>query len=196
VSFGVSAQSARATGGGAAGVSEQQTSRVEGAAASPVDERELGLDDAVVSPNAAADPSSLAAILRTVLALAVTAAAVYGVVYLLKRVTRQHDAVDPHLKVLASAHLGSNRYVHVVSLGSKAWLVGASDGGVDLIAEVEDQETRDALFLEESRRQTEKPGALSLDFKAMMRKLGGGQGYGAGPGADSIRKKRERLRGL
>jgi len=123
-----------------------------------------------------------------------TAAAVYGVVYLLKRVTRQTEAKDPHLRVLASAHLGSNRFVHVVSLGGKAWLVGASDGGVDLIAEVDDAETRDALLLEDSRRQAERQPAFALDFKALMRRFGAG---GNSPlGADSIRKRRERLRGM
>jgi len=131
-----------------------------------------------------------------VLALAVTAAAVYGVVYLLKRVTRQNDVRDPHLRVLASAHLGSNRFVHVVSLGQKAWLLGASDGGVELIAEVDDPEMRDTLLLEDSRRQAERAPAIGFDFKSLLRKFGSSSKPGTGPGADSIRKRRERLRGL
>lgn len=177
-------------------MSPQQALRENTSPVPAVDERDLGLDDAVAAAVDSEDPSSIGAVVRTVLALLVTAAAVYGVVYLLKRVTRQNDAKDPHLKVLATAHLGSNRFVHVVSLGGKAWLVGASDGGVELIAEVDDAETRDALFLEDSRRQSERAGAFSLDFKAMMRRFGGGEKIEAGPGADSIRKRRERLRGL
>ena len=194
-SVSVLAQTVRSNGGGAA-VSPPQVVPDNASPIPVVDERDLGLDAAAVVAVDNGNPSSIGAILRTVLALAVTAAAVYGVVYLLKRVTRQNDVKDPHLRVLATAHLGSNRFVHVVSLGGKAWLIGASDGGVQLISEVDDSETRDALFLEDSRRQSERAGAFSLDFKAMMRKFGGGQQNDAGPGADSIRKKRERLRGL
>lgn len=122
----------------------------------------------------------------------------YGAVYFLKRIARPNVAQDPHLKVLASAHLGSNRYVHVVSLGRKAWLIGAAEGSVELIAPVDDGETIDSLLLDDSRKRAESSPAFSLDFKELMRKLGVGAGSGAvpGPSADSIRKKRERLRGM
>jgi len=186
------AQTTRPSGGGAAGT--QQKNAVSSAPV-VVDERDLGLSDAAVA-DTKNDPSSLGSIIRTVLALVVVVAAVYGVVYLLKRVTRQTEVKDPHLKVLASAHLGSNRFVHVVALGQKAWLIGATDGGVDLIAEVEDAETRDTLFLEDSRRQSERVSSFPIDFKSLMRKLGSGEKAEIGAGAESIRKRRERLRGF
>lgn len=199
----VYAQKTASNGGGVAGTgssapSSQVVSTQGPAQAAPVDETGLVLDQATPSERAKANPSSLWSILRTILALVFVAAAVYGVVFILKRIARPNVAKDPHLKVLASAHLGSNRYVHVVSLGRKAWVVGSAEGTVNLIAEVEDEEEIDAMLLEDSRRLAESPGAFSLDFKELMRRLGGGSG-GPGPGgpsADSIRKKRERLRGM
>jgi flagellar protein FliO/FliZ len=130
-----------------------------------------------------------------VLTLALAALAIYGVVFFIKRASRRTDAKDPFLKILASAHLGYNRYAHVVAVGSKAWLVGASEGGVGLISEIEDKDTLNALFLEDSRKSAEAPTGRFLDFKAMLRRLGMPVETGVA-GADNIRKRRERLKGL
>jgi flagellar protein FliO/FliZ len=139
-------------------------------------------------------------VLRMVLVLALAAAAIYGVVFFLKRAVRPPAARNPYLKVLTSASLGGSRQVYVVSLGTKAWLVGAGEGSVSLIAELTDQETLDALLLDESRRSAERAGGRFGDFRAMLRRLGGGMDAG-GSGItefspDKLRKRRERLKGL
>ncbi|MDR2798104.1 MAG: flagellar biosynthetic protein FliO [Treponema sp.] len=136
-------------------------------------------------------------ILRMILVLALAAGAIYGVVFFLKRISRPPDQKDPYLKVLAGVHLGSNRFVHVVSLGSQAWLVGASEGGVSLIAEITDRETIDAMLLDASRKHAEPGEGKLLDFSQLLRRWGE-----AGPDpqtqlkAENVRKRRERLRGL
>lgn len=172
-------------------------SAVPQGAAAAVDETSLAIgDDAVdAAGRPAARPSALWDALRMVAVLAAVALAIYGAVYLLKKVSRPVEKIDPRLKVLAGAHLGSNRFVHVVSLGSKAWLVGASDGGVGLIAEIDDKETIDAMLLDESRRASE---AGRADFAALMKKLlPGAAGTPASrPSAGSVRERRERLGGL
>jgi len=139
--------------------------------------------------------SSVWPVIRMILVLALTAAAVYGVVLFLKRASKQTVSKDPFLKILATAHLGANRYAHVVSVGSKAWLLGSSDGGVNLIGEVSDKDVIDAMLLEESRKSAEPQQGRLTDFVSMLRRLGLPAQAGA-PGADDIRKRRERLRGL
>jgi flagellar protein FliO/FliZ len=140
--------------------------------------------------------SSFWLILRMVFVLALVAGAIYLVVFLLKRVTRPAEQLNPHLKVLAGSHLGSNRYVYVVSVGSKAWLLGASDGGVSLIAEISDPDVVNAMLLDDSRKSAESAGRL-LDFSRMLRRLGGGAGPDAHPPSpEDLRKRRERLKGL
>jgi flagellar protein FliO/FliZ len=140
-------------------------------------------------------------VFRTVLTLALAAAAVYGVVFFIRRSFRPRERRNSYLKVLTSAHLGSNRFVHVVNLGNQAWLVGSGEGGVSCIAEVEDRETLDALLLEDSQRQAES-GKRIPDFRTLFHRFGGGGGpeddvsRGSGYSADSVRKNRERLRGL
>jgi flagellar protein FliO/FliZ len=158
-------------------------------------ERALSLGEGETTPVAVPAASSLGTVLRMVLTLAVAAAAIYGVIYFIKRASRRAEARDPFLKVLASAHLGANRYAHIVAVGSKAWLVGAAEGGVSLISEIEDADTLNALLLEDSRKSAELTAGRFTDFKAMLRRLGMNVDSGV-PGTDSIRKRRERLRGL
>lgn len=156
-------------------------------------EQALSLEDGGGAATVA--PASAASIFRVLLTLVFAAAAIYGVVYFIKRASRRSGTADPFLKILASAPLGANRAVHIVAVGSKAWLVGAAENGVHCISEIEDKDTLNALFLEDSRKSAESPPGKFLDFKTMLRRLGMPVESGA-PGAENIRRRRERLRGL
>jgi flagellar protein FliO/FliZ len=146
--------------------------------------------------SAAQTGSSVWPIIRMILVLALCAAAVYGIVFFIKRSSgKTVTKGDPFLKILATVHLGVNRYAHVVSVGSKAWLLGSSDGGVNLIGEVEDKEIIDAMLLEESKKTAEPQGRFP-DFISMLRKLGLPAQQTGPSGAEDIRKRRERLKGL
>jgi flagellar protein FliO/FliZ len=157
------------------------------------------------SPDAAAIPAasgvSVFSIFRVLLTLAVVAAAIYGLVYFLKfrRTSRAGVEQDPFLKILASAPLVANRSVHVISVGPQAWLVGSAETGVNLISEILDKDTINAMLLEDSKRIAMPPTAGAagpmLDFKAILGKLGiSTKNDNSGP--DQIRKRRERLKGL
>jgi flagellar protein FliO/FliZ len=149
-------------------------------------------DTAVVSP---AGVSSFFVILRLILVLVLVAVAIYGIVFFLKRLSRNPVQRDPFLKVLASAPLGVNRFVHVVNVGTSAWLVGATDSSVSFIAEIKDKETVDAMLLEESRRDVET--AKASGFANLLRRVvGSAEPNTATPKAENVRKNRERLRGL
>jgi flagellar protein FliO/FliZ len=173
---------------------EAQEAGSDGDAPLSPDETLLLLDEELPPLQAERAPVSFFPVLRMVLALALAAAAVYGLVYFLKRLSRPQAVQDTFLKVLSSVHLGSNRYLHVVSVGAKAYLVGAGDSGITLIAEIEDKETIDAMLLEESRRASESGKAL--DFKKLFRRFSGQGPAPAPPSADSLKKRRERFRGL
>jgi flagellar protein FliO/FliZ len=150
--------------------------------------------------------SRLFAIIRMVLVLALAAAAVYGVVFFLRRSARPQNERNSRLKILTGAHLGSNRYVYVVGVGSRAWLIGAGEGGVSPISEITDQEAIDAMILEESKRGAELAASRFADFRAMLARFTGRSSFGTtddarGPNASPfsariLRKQRERLKGL
>ena len=148
---------------------------------------------------------SVFGIFRVLLTLAVVAAAIYGLVYFLKsrRVSRSKVESDPFLKILANAPLAANRSVHVVSVGPQAWLVGSAENGINLISEISDKDTINAMLLEESKRIAAPDGGGApngaggplLDFRAILNKLGiSTKPENSGP--DQIRKRSERLKGL
>jgi len=147
------------------------------------------------SVNAVGSGVSIWAVIRMILVLALAAAAIYGAVFFIRRTTKQTPSTDTFLKVLASSHIGSNRYVHVVYVGGKAYLVGSSDGGVNLISEVQDTDTVNAMLLDDSRRIAESPQGRIPNFLTMLKRFGA-QIETKTPGADEIRKRRERLKGL
>ncbi|MDR1108276.1 MAG: flagellar biosynthetic protein FliO [Spirochaetaceae bacterium] len=166
--------------------------------APPSPEEFLSLDDAPPPALPGGEVSAFPAILQMVVVLVLVAVFIYLAVFFLKvflkRIGRPQEAENPYLKILAGAPLGSNRFVYVVSVGPQAWLVGAGDNGVSLIAEVGDKETVDALMLEDSRKQAET--GKFPDFRSLLRRFGGGTGENPGPSPENIRKRRERLRGL
>jgi flagellar protein FliO/FliZ len=159
------------------------------------EERSYTFDITEDVPPAEQTRSSVWPIIRMILVLALCAAAVYGIVFFLKRSSKQTISKDPFLKILATVHLGVNRYAHVVSVGGKAWLLGSSDGGVNLIGEVDDKEVIDAMLLEESKKSAEPQGRFP-DFISMLRRLGLPAQQTGSSGAEDIRKRRERLKGL
>jgi flagellar protein FliO/FliZ len=165
-----------------------------------VAEREFRLGEGPAGIAQAPPPASALSILRVLLTLVVVAAAIYGLIFLVKKFSRGGAARDPFLKVLASVPLGASRSAHIISVGSQAWLVGSAESGVNLISEIGDKEILDAMLLEDSRRTAEAQAGGGLtgrfpDFRALLHRLGM-PADAAPPGPESIRKRGERLKGL
>jgi len=205
--FGAFAQEGPDAGGAAAGAygagAEEGPGGMapDGGAPAP-DAHALAEQAIVLGEGAAAGAMGPAAasplgIFRIVLTLAAVAGAIYGLVFLLKKVSRQGGGAsqDPFLKVLATASIGASRALHVVSLGSQAWLVGSAEHGVSLISEVTDRETLDEMAMAESRKSAESPAGRLPDFKSMLRRLGM-PADAAPPTPEDIRKRSERLKGM
>jgi len=155
-------------------------------------EKQIKLDDPTTRTSNNRAKSQGRIIFETLLMLTLAAAAIYGVVYFVKKATRRSVVKDPHVKILASAALGSNRYVHAISVGQNAWLIGASDGGVNLISEITDKEALDSMLLDDSKNNSSTPGGF-MDFRSILSRLGAQ--FKQGGSADSIRKRRNRLKG-
>ncbi|MDR2803256.1 MAG: flagellar biosynthetic protein FliO [Treponema sp.] len=116
------------------------------------------------------------AVFRVVLALALAAVAIYGVVYLLKRKKTDNTPDDTYLKVLASVPLNIKTSASVIAVGRRAWLTGISDANVSLIAEITDQETVDAMLLAYSGRTALSKNIPPLNFTGLLRKFAGASG--------------------
>jgi flagellar protein FliO/FliZ len=136
--------------------------------------------------------ASFPVILRMVLVLALVAGIIYLVVFFLRKVSRPQAAGNPHLKILASTHLGNGRFVHVVSLGTQAWLIGAGEGGISRIADINDKEALDAMLLEASEKAAEEIHPIS-GFRALLKRFSA-SGESEENRLENIKKRRERFK--
>lgn len=165
--------------------------------AAAVDEQALTLaDPAAGNANGAAGTGSSSIvpyIFRMIIVLALVIAAIYGLYALLRRSSRQRAPSDSYLRVLATTNLAVGRSLHVVALGDKAWLIGATDAAVSPIAEIADKELIDALAL----RAAESPETPRREFGSMLMSLLGKKGTRSSTSADAsefFSKQRDRLK--
>ena len=164
----------------------------------PVDESTLilGESPATQAPNGG---SSIFVVIRMVLVLALSALAIYGVFFFVRRLARPQENRDPHLKVLARVPLGNDSYAAVVSIGAKAWLVGGGSGGINLISDISDNESLEAMMIDDANRTAETGIKRYFDFSSMLRRFGSPQsrkGQSPDSNTGNLRKQRERLKML
>ncbi|HTP59500.1 MAG TPA: flagellar biosynthetic protein FliO [Spirochaetia bacterium] len=84
---------------------------------------------------------------RMLIVLALVVAAIYLLFWVLRRGTRKKITENDLIHVLGSRSLAGNRALHLVEVGSSVFLVGASDGGVQLISQITEKESLDAVRL-------------------------------------------------
>jgi flagellar protein FliO/FliZ len=161
-------------GAGAAATAQNtpaQAQSVQGAVgtATKTDETTLAIGDAAA--NKKADTSALGSttfsyFLRMIVVLALVVAAIYGLYRLMRRVARPKTVEDDSIRLLASKSLGPGKALHVVAMGTKAYLVGAADAAISLLAQIDDKDFIDELFLKAAQNpQKTGPGN---DFGEML----------------------------
>ena len=163
-----------------------------------VDESTIIIGDTPIAP-VSSGGASIFVVIRMVLVLALSALAIYGVFFFIKRASRPQESRDPHLKVLARVPLGNDSFAAVISIGAKAWLVGGGSGNVNLICEISDNESLETMLLDDAKRTAEAGTRRYFDFSSLLRRFGASKDS-KGPGgnfhAEILRKQRERLKGL
>ena len=124
------------------------------------DESALPVQD-VPAPRAAGS-STFLMLLQLIISLAAVCALIYGVLYFIRR-SKQFTAVDaPFLKNVASLPLTPNKTLYIVTLIDKAYLIGASDASLSLVAEITDKELIDAMNLHAAQTAGPKQSFSSL----------------------------------
>jgi len=131
---------------------------------------------------------------RMLVILAAVVGAIYLLFWVLRRSTGKRITENDLIRVLGSKNLAGNKSLHLVEVGSSVFLVGASDGGVELISQITDKESLDSVKLKATE---EAPGArrnfqqlLSEIFRPAARPVSLGDGVGF------LRGQRDKLRKL
>jgi len=139
---------------------------------------------------------------RMLLVLALVVGLIYGVFWLLRRGGRLRSPESEMIRILGSRSLAGSRALHLVEVGRSVYLVGSAENGVNLVAEVKDQETLDAVRIQAA----EEGGRARRSFAATLARIfspgkapgrpGAGKAPGLGEGADFLRSQRDRIRRL
>lgn len=137
-----------------------------------------------------------------ILVLALVVGLIYGVFWLLRRGARAKAPETEMIRVLGSRALAGNRALHLVEVGRSVYLVGSAENGVNLVAELKDQQTIDAIRVQAA----EEGGKPRRGFAATLARAfspakapgapASGAESGLGAGAEFLRRSRERLRRL
>ncbi len=135
--------------------------------------------------------------LRMFIVLGGVIAVIYGLFYLLKKMQNPRLQENSLISLISSQSLQGNRSLHLIEVGNEVFLVGSSEGGVELVGKITDQETLDQVRLYRS----EIRGAEN-SFGRTLRDIFGRNGGSNGEeekdfsGALFLQKQRERLKNL
>ncbi|MGO9310216.1 MAG: FliO/MopB family protein [Spirochaetia bacterium] len=165
------------------------------------DESKIPLGNPIAGPGAGAAPAPAATpgvstwdFVRMILILACVIGVIYLLFWVLRKGTGRRIQENDLIHVLGSRGLSGNRSLHLVEVGTSVYLVGSSDGGVALIAEISEKESLDAVRLKAAEQA---PGGrrtfqqtLSEIFRPAKRPFTIGEGIGF------LKGQRERLKKL
>jgi flagellar protein FliO/FliZ len=154
-----------------------------------VDETTLLLDGSNSGGNATApsvSPFGIWDLLRMIVVLAAVIGVIYGIFYLLKRGSKGKVAQNDAIRLLGSQALPGNRSMYLVEVGSQVFLIGAGGDSVNLISEITDKETVDAVILRGADNSVDGKKSFG-ELIAGMFKGGSSQSVGF------MREQRERL---
>lgn len=109
-------------------------------------------------------------ILRMIIVLALVIAAIYGVMYVMRKSMKTEGVSDdPFLRRVSQINLGVGKSAQIITLLDKAYIVGVTDNSVNLIAQVDDKELVDAMNLyADDKTKSKKPRTFSDILKIFM----------------------------
>jgi flagellar protein FliO/FliZ len=98
------------------------------------------------------------------------------------------------IRVLGSRGLSGNRALHLVEVGSNIYLVGSSDGGVELVAEITEKESLDAVRLKAAEQIPAGRRTFQQTLSEIFRPAK--SPFTVGDGIGFLKGQRERLKKL
>jgi len=86
-------------------------------------------------------PSYISMVFKTLLILGVFGIGIY---YFAKYISKKQGLAFPHLniiKIITSIPVGTNRFIQIIEIGNKYYLIGSTDNSINLLTEIIDKET-------------------------------------------------------
>lgn len=134
---------------------------------------------------------------RMILVLIFVIGLIYGLYRFLRKVSPQQALNSDFIQVLTSRSLEPGRNLHVIEVGTDAFLVGSTDGGIQLIGKLNDKEAMDRMRLAASKETpVESFSAIFSKWFKREDDTSPPLTESAQNSADFIKKQQERLKKL
>jgi flagellar protein FliO/FliZ len=168
----------------------------------PTDESKIPLGNTTAAGAAGATPAPAATpgvstwdFVRMLLILACVIGVIYVLFWLLRKGTGRGRVPETDLiRVLGSRGLSGNRALHLVEVGSNIFLVGSSDGGVELVAEITEKESLDSVRLKAAEQIPAGRRTFQQTLSEIFRPAK--SPFTVGDGVGFLKGQRERLKKL
>lgn len=114
--------------------------------------------------------SSVWPFIKMILCLLVVVAAIYGVLFYVRKKANPAVSDDNFLRRVAYLNLGQGKSVEVVTIVDKgAYLIGVTEGSINLISEIKDEELIQAMNLySDKQKKVSKPKNFSDVLEMFM----------------------------
>jgi len=112
-------------------------------------------------------PNYFSMILNTILILGVFTLGLY---YLFKYIAKKQGLSLPSLdlvKVITSVPIGTNKFIQIIEVGNKYFLIGATENNISLISEITDKETISSIKILKNKVPSEKPNT-DITFRSFL----------------------------
>ena len=158
---------------------------------------ETGAAETGAVPSAVPAAVSTGDFVRMVVVLAAVLGAIYLLFRLIKRSSRASVGNGDGIALLVSRSLGGSRNLHLVRVGGGVYLIGATDQSLNLIAQITDRDSIDALTPNHTQ-----PRPAGRRFADLLADIGAAPGAAAGRAAttaaagDFLQRQQERLQRL
>ena len=111
-----------------------------------------------ISPDDVPSQNTFWVFFRLILVLLCTIAAIYGIVYVMKKSFMPKVTENPFLQQITSLPLGANKAIHLIVIDKTAYVLGVADSGINLITEINDKDLVDSMTLHASMNETKNHG--------------------------------------
>lgn len=111
-----------------------------------------------ISPDDVPSQNTFWVFFRLILVLLCTIAAIYGIVYVMKKSFMPKVTENPFLQQITSLPLGANKAIHLIVIDKTAYVLGVADSGINLVTEINDKDLVDSMTLHASMNETKNPG--------------------------------------
>jgi flagellar protein FliO/FliZ len=162
-----------------------------------INEEDLTLfEDNATPAEEDAVPSSVgfSDLVRVTVILAAVIAAIYLLLYFLKKITPMAESGEDRIQILSTRHLKRDSALHLVEVGNQVFLIGSGSSSVNVISEITDKETLDKIQLEAEETQTTGAASFRNLFRAGLSLSSGRKITEQSP--DFLRSQRDRLKNL